>query len=428
MKANTYVLILYRVIYVLAFCALLPRLVWKCIRGHRTWRGLFNRICPPARLEKFDGKVVWVHAVSVGEVIAVAPIVQQLQQKRPSWRFVVSTITETGLNTAKRLLPTASEHLLLSFDFLSSVRRLLRNRDPFLVILSEGDGWPVFLDEAKKKNAFIVTVNGKISRKSMSRLSLLCRFSSWIYSFVDLFCLQDYLFYRRFSGLGVDEKRLCVCGNTKADLEVNILTEEEIQRWKEKLHIRTGDQIIVLGSTHAPEEERLLKALLPVLHERSNVKVIIAPRHPERFAEVYSTLHELGISAVWPHESSGMWNVMVMNQLGVLAQLYQLATIAIVCGSFIKRVGGHNIVEPAAVGVPVIVGPYMHSQSFFFESACEQKAVVQVQLSQLDAVVTNFLDNEEERKEQSKRSLSWASSLRGATERTVEAILSRSKD
>jgi 3-deoxy-D-manno-octulosonic-acid transferase len=368
---------------------------------------------------------VWVHAVSVGEVYAVAPIVKELHKARPNVRIVVSTITQTGHETAKKAIPEAKTYVILPFDFRFSIQRIFRLGVPSLVIFSEGDIWPMFAHEAKRRGACIALVNGKISDRTVSRLHWLDVIGQWLYSYVDIFCVQNQTFYDHFRQFHVPQKALHVTGNTKADVTFPLLSIQEKEAFRAMLGLKETDSLIVLASTHSPEEEELLPRLLPLTQSLSHAKIAIVPRHPERFSEVYRRTKELcpSVALLSAYDGSLNWDVMVVDKLGMLTKIYQVATIAIVCGSFTDRVGGHNILEPAAVGSCVLVGPYMHSQPTLYQSATEAQAVLQVTFDTAAQTVEHLLKDEDFRKSASSKAFHWAESLRGATSRTVGVLL-----
>ncbi len=407
----------YRFFYFFLFLFHVPKLLLT------NRRALYRRLFPPAQ-EGSLGPCVWVHAVSMGEVVAIVPIVKALMAVHPTWKWVLSTTTETGLSTAHSLFPTSVRIVQMPFDFRSCIRAVLRAGTPFLVLLSEGDVWPVFLNEVRLVGAKVVLCNGKVSDKTIHRLLCFPRFGRWLYSFVDLFCLQNQTFWNRFAALGIDPKKLTVTGSTKADVGMSLLSEGERLERKKLLGIGVGKKVVVVGSTHAPEEQQIVSALLPILKQDPTCKVMIVPRHPERFDEVVACLPGTAVRYT-TYQSGTPWNIMVVDQVGLLTVLYQLADVAIVAGSFVERVGGHNILEPAIVGIPVIVGPYMHSQRALYESAREADGVMEVSLDTLQTTVETLLHDGPYRKAHGQKALFWAESLRGATQKTVTAIEQR---
>lgn len=417
-------MLLYRVVYAICFVVLIPWFLWsRYVKGkhHHIFQRLFPNCATPI---SGHGPLVWVHAVSVGEVQAVAPIVKELLRINPEWRFVVSTITHTGNAAAKKFLPEAVEYLFLPFDFRFSVRRALRIGAPTLVVFSEGDLWPVFMEEVRRVGARIAIVNGKMSDTSYSRFSRFLCCVRWLYSFVDWFCVQNALTAERLQSLGVVREKIRVTGNTKADVVISRFDDAKKKAFRDSLGLNETDRVIVCGSTHAFEETLLFDALLPIIRERPDVKIMMVPRHPERFVEVFGILGSRVplVQKLSTYDGLTPWSVLLIDRLGILSDLYQIAEVAIVCGSFTDKVGGHNILEPMALAVPTIVGPHMYSQKALFDSAYDCGAIVRVSDASLAAHVAVLLDDAQIRSELSKKAIEWATQMRGATERTVSLL------
>ena len=402
----------YRVAYAIGFICYLPWLAWVHIvkdKPQNVWKRLF----PPVQRLSGSGPVLWVHAVSVGEVHAAVPVIAGLRAACPDLRVIVSTITHTGQVVARKVFSDAAAHFFLPFDFRYSVRRALRLASPDLVIFSEGDVWPCFMNEAKKRGAAIAIINGKISSRSAGRMPRM--FGRWLYSFVDVFCVQSEEMAERFLSVGVPASAIHVTGNTKADVSIRLLTDDEQRSLRESLGLTSSDRIVVLGSTHEGEEEGIATRLEPIL-KTLGVRLVIVPRHPERFSHVYDRMQSAFSTSRLSTYGGGPWDVMVVDKLGMLTSLYQIASVAIVCGSFVESIGGHNILESAAVGVPTVVGPFMHSQQALFESSKKASAVLQVTYETLPQAIKELLENPSRA---STAARLWAASMRGATEKTV---------
>ena len=404
---------------------MVPRLLWKQVRTGKPFN-ICKRLFPESR-PALTCPIIWVHAVSVGEVHAISSVVKAIKKRRPSFHIIVSTITQTGQETAKKVISEADAFLFLPFDFRCSIRRALRSGIPSLVLFSEGDLWPVFMDEMKRHNAQIAVVNGKISETTFGWFKRFPNIGRWLYAPVDLFCLQNQLFADRFLEIGIPPSALSVTGSTKADVSFPILSADEKSTFRSSLGISETDSLIVLGSTHDPEEEQLVGRLALMVRDNASVRLTIVPRHPERFQTVFDRIKQMEPSTVLlsTYDGHSPWKIMIVDRLGMLTKLYQLASVAIVCGSFIERIGGHNILEPACVGVSVIVGPYMHSQPMLYESAKNADALIQVTYDGVADAVTQLLSDEGVRRESSARALLWAETLRGATDRTVELLEQR---
>ena len=322
--------------YDLALLLSTPFLLQKKYRGRRRQRLGFNL---PQKSPKKP--VIWLHMVSMGETKAMTPIYQRLRQKYPQGAFFLSSTTATGHAEAKRSLTKADGYFYLPLDLSWVMKRLVRQLQPDLFILSESDFWPNLLSLLKRRDTKIFLLNGKISKKSANRFAKLPKFTSKLFSSIDHLCLQNTTYAKRFTSLNIPNEKITITGNLKLSIPTPVLTPEEKATWQTRFNLTPEDRVITLGSTHAHEEELLLKHL-------TNTKVLVVPRHPERFATVKKLLNNP--------------NFILIDQMGILSICYQLSQIAIVGGSFLPGVGGHNIFEPIQAQIPVIFGPYMQSQ------------------------------------------------------------------
>ncbi len=362
----------------------------------------------------------------MGEVLAAKTLIdlmkKELRNDKASFSFVISTTTETGQERAKTLFPEALGVFYWPFDFRFSVKRVFKKIKPDLLILTEGDFWYGALWEAKKRNVPVCVINGKISEKSCDRFSIFKKFSKKLFGLINLFCVQSPLFAARFEKMGVPSHKIISTGNIKADIEPRRLTLGELDQLRSRLGISSSDFVVVAGSTHSPEEELIVNSL------PEDSKLILVPRHPERFSSVYSLLAQKGIptirlSQISDASSLKHHRVLLVDTMGMLITCYQIADVAIVAGSFVEKVGGHNIVEPAQYGIPTIVGPYMFSQSALFESAMDMDAVLQVATSsELREVLTHLKNDSVYRAQAGKRAFEFVESMRGATQRTLNSL------
>ena len=348
---------------------------------------------------------IWVHAVSLGETKAIIPLLKQLKKIYPEAFIIFSTLTETGYRAAKEEFPEADRHLFLPFDLWS--RSYVREARPTLVLLCETDFWYHFLDESKRQGARVILVNGKLSLKS---LKLYRRFPA-IFRPFDRLIVQGDEYKRRFLSLGIPEEKIFVGGNIKIDAQ-KILPEP----------LPFDPPILVIGSTHDPEEQLLLKALGPVWEKHPRLKVILVPRHPERFETVAKLLETLHLPYARLSQNSTSARLTLADFMGSLKELYRQSTLCIVAGSWTSKVGGHNILEPAFFGKPVIFGPYMHSQPDFCEQVLEARAGLQLSLDKLSQALIDLLDHPEKARALGKAGLELIQKNQGALNKTLDLI------
>ncbi len=275
----------YEVGMIVLFLIALPKALYECIRYGKHKTNFFKRLGFgfPKIERKNGGPLIWVHAVSVGECHAANPIVKRLKAEIPNSTIIVSSVSETGHEEAKKSITQADYHVYQPFDFYLTVRHVLKNLEVDLYILCEGDFWFRFLKEVKKQGAVTVVVNGKVSAASEAAF---CRFrfiTKHIFSQIDFVAVQSDLYKERFLKMGIAASKIKVTGNLKCDSLPTPIPEDEMAALRAKLELAPSDKVLVIGSTHDPEEEMLLGELIPVMNRHPNLKLIIAPRHPERF-------------------------------------------------------------------------------------------------------------------------------------------------
>jgi 3-deoxy-D-manno-octulosonic-acid transferase len=376
-------------------------------------------------LPKLEGQGgVWLHAVSMGEVRAAAPVIKRLLEERPA-RLIVSTVTQTGHAEAKRILPEAAAHIYLPADLTYLIRPIVRQYAPDLVVVTETDYWFNFLDEAKRLGAHVVVINGKISERSARNHRRLPLLSRRLLRSIDLFCLQDEIYKGRFEEIGVSSEWLRVTGNIKLDQKLPSLSDVELEEFRKRLKVPSGLPVLVAGSSHDPEEELLLDAMTEVWRSIPDARLILVPRHPARFDEVVALAKRRHLRVGRYSEAErlqGDERVVVIDAMGVLLSCYQLANVALVCGSWTDRVGGHNILEPLHFGVPVLFGPHMASQPTLLRLVEEFGAGMQVESGDIGKALLTLLHRPELREELSENGRELLEKVGGAVERTVDAI------
>lgn len=400
----------------------LPKWIWEAIRYRKHHHSFLEKIGLKLPTFNFESKgpIIWVHSISVGETKAVGPLIKRIQENMPYASVVVSVVTETGKAEAKRSIPNADQYFYLPLDFSWNIRRLMKRIRPDILILVESDFWFNLIDLAPH----VALVNGDISEKSFSRFSKVPFFAKRLFRKIDLLCVQSRRFAERFERLGADPSRIVVTGNLKFDQPFPPIDQE---RWMQDLGVQPEDRVVTIGSTHEPEEEQLLQVLLPLKHKFPTLKILIVPRHPERFNTVAIFLDKKGIKfrQFSRHSSTAVdERVVLVDAMGILSVCYRLSEIAIVGGSFVAHVGGHNIFEPAALGVPVLFGPHMHGQRDLVELVCPQGNKVaagrQVTLEQLPHAVDEILSSTS--RAMHEAGLELADEVHGSTTRAWQAL------
>lgn len=375
-----------------------------------------------AKRKKF---VIWFHAPSLGETKAITPLVALARLNMPDALILVSSVTETGHQTAVASLKDADHHIYLPFDFPYLINPLVDAIKPDLVIISETDFWYNFLKRAKDLGARIVVVNGKISERSLKRFNILPWLMAPLFQLIDLICPQNEDYNNRFMRLGIPPDHLYVTGNLKLDDTYPVLSESEVKEWKKRLGLHKDDILLVIGSTHHPEEKQLLNVLKKVWKKCPQLKVALAPRHPERFKTVASFLESNSVPyATYSTEEKfdAETHLMLFDAMGILRQLYQVGDIAIVAGSYTDKVGGHNLLEPSWYGKPVIFGPHTQSQSELAFLMKKAEAGKQVALDKLAETLVDLIQHPEKRKKMGASGMKIFTEAKGATERTWQLL------
>ncbi len=409
---------------VLALFAL-PKLLWQWFVLGKYRESLPARLgwTLPSFSPEQGREVIWIHAVSMGETRAIIPLFHKIRQQNPRAHIVISTTTETGNAEAKRSMPEADAHFFLPLDFSWIIRRTFHRIRPTHLILCESDFWYHLLQIAHTRGTHVALVNGKVSERSCARFKKVPFFTRRLFVNFDTLCVQNAVYRQRFLSMGIPEEKLHVTGNLKFDVPTQLLNPPQMQELRETLGAVNNAPVLVIGSTHAPEEEWLLAALSLVWKEVPALKVLLAPRHPERFAEVAQLIKQRGVPfRRLSEQKRGEEHLVLIDRMGMLHQCYQIATLAIVAGSFISRVGGHNIFEPVLVGTPVFFGPHMHSQTELKDLVLSGEAGKETPIQQLPDALIAFLTDPALQKQYRKACKALSTSVQGATDRTYERI------
>jgi len=352
---------LYNVLLILAFPFILCALLIK----KRCRSGLLQRIgWVVPRGWGSQQNVLWIHAVSLGEVAAIVPFVTTLHQRYPALKIIVSTVTETGREAVRQRLAGVATHCFLPLDYPWIVNRFIASLNPMGFLVVETELWPNLLRSLSRRGIPSVIINGRLSSRSFSRYQWVRPFMRQILSTVALGLLQSCRDERRFVELGALPDRMHRTGNMKFDLAMNgdCVSQSLVER--SAFGVSEDERLIVAGSTHPTEEEILLESYRDLTRSFRNVVLLLAPRHIERSDVLARTIKEFGFPAVRrsrllegvTQEALGP-RVILLDTRGELAQVYGLAFMAFVGGTLVP-VGGHNLLEPTVWAKPVCFGPY----------------------------------------------------------------------
>jgi 3-deoxy-D-manno-octulosonic-acid transferase len=416
---------LYSMALAVALLASLPYWIFQMARHGKYRKGLAERLGQlptQLRLPERQDPTIWVHAVSVGEVLAVAGLVDELQRRFPQHRIFVSTTTDTGQRLARKRFGEANV-FYFPMDFAFAVRPYLRAVHPEVVIIAETEFWPNFMRLADASGARIAIVNARISDRSWPRYQRFRRLIGKVLANVDLFLAQTEEDATRLRNIGASVERVRVTGNLKFDIPVPV-PPAIVERLRKSIRASGAGPVLVCGSTVDGEEPLLLKAFENVLVQHPNAVMLLAPRHPERFPAVAELLKQMSIRFC----KRSLWNgeplnggVFLLDTIGELAALYAFADVAFVGGSLLPR-GGHNIIEPAQHGVATVVGNHTENFRDMVNLFQRRDAVRVVGPAELPLVFLELLANEAERKALGQRASETMRSQIGATARTADEL------
>jgi 3-deoxy-D-manno-octulosonic-acid transferase len=418
------VYLLYTVALAAAFLLAAPYYLWKG-RGTGKYLATFAERTGRLRPSLNPGRErsLWIHAVSVGEVLAARALVRPLRERFPRHRLFVSTTTVTGNAVARKSLRGADGFLFVPFDFPGPVRKALDVLNPALLVLVETEIWPNLIHHARRRGTRVAIVNGRLSERSLAGYRRVRALLRRVLGEVDLFLMQGEDHARRVRDLGAPPDRVRVLGNLKFDALDATRASDELARL---LVAAPGGPLWVAGSTMPGEEEIVLAALRRVRERIPETALIVAPRHPERFDEVPGLIQAAGFSCLRRTRlEPGAWrngSVVLLDTLGELAQVYSLASVVFVGGSLVPT-GGHNILEPAVCGKAVIVGPHMENFREIADQFRAEDAIVEVRSAEeLAAAVGGLIADETRRKAIGARARGLVDRNRGAVRLTVDAL------
>ena len=360
--------------------------------------------------ERKQGKIrIWVHAVSLGETKAIESFIIHIKQELPDVEIIKSSITKTGHARSLEKKEIFDYSFYLPIDFSWRARRLAKKINPDLFLLVENDYWPNLLLALKAQGTKVALINGRLSTASYDRYSMIPGFAKRLFSSFDIMCLQSELYRTRFCKLGVSENCMHITGNIKFDAK-------SVMNAKSGLVFPENKKIITIASTHDGEEKLILKALREM---DDSVCLMIAPRHPARFSKVAELIEQEGIRYRRINEEGhGDEKVILVDMMGVLDECFKKSSVAVLGGSFISDIGGHNIFEPVRLGTPVIYGPYMHKQEILVDQFKKHKVGRQVELKNLKQTLEGYLNG----KFQEERVALLINEVAGATERSWNVI------
>ncbi len=388
-------------LYFLALLVIVPVEYFKRPKGlRRSWflerTGRYPVVLSRKAAPSDKTPTVWIHAVSVGETITAISLIRRIiAEITPN--IILSTVTDTGRQTAKEKLPDGVEVIYVPFDTPSAVRRAIKAINPAVFIVMETELWPCIFKEMRRENIPVVILNGRISEKSFKGYKKIRFFMKGVLRTVTLFGMQGAQYSERIIAMGADKASVKTLGNFKFDTAPSPV----IPPWA----LRLSHPALVIGSTHEKEEAIVLSAVKRLMASIGGLSVVLAPRHPRRFDEVGAILKSLDIpfvrrSEIVDTEEAGV-SVVLLDTIGELASVYGVGDVCVMGGSFVPK-GGHNLLEPAFWGKPIVCGPHMENFPMAGEFMAAHAAVA-TGAGGLYEVLFELLSNEAKRIEMGKR-------------------------
>ncbi len=421
------VLFFYNLALFVALVAGSPWWLWRMVTTRKYREGLWQRLGAVRRLPRADGRpLIWVHAVSVGEVLAVSRLVKALETAFPDCFIAISTTTRTGQALARERF--GAERVFYSpLDLAWGVRAHLNALRPRMLVLAETEFWPNLLTGCYRRGIPVAVVNARISDRSWPRYRRLRKLWQPILSRLSRVLAQTDIDAERLKAIGCRSECVSVAGNLKFDVRV----AEESVATRLLRSCATGLRVIVAGSTLFGDEVELLRAWLRLREADPNLALVLAPRHPERFVEMPTILARFGCRWVrrsgWPTDAAGdprrlqPGEIVLLDTIGELASVYSLASVAFVGGSLVPA-GGHNPLEPAQFGVPIVMGPHYANFRAIVDELRKNHAIRIADMDDLPGTIIELLGDRTAADAMGSRARQVFEQQAGATERCVAAL------
>ncbi len=425
--------ILYNILIILVFIFIaLPYFLYRLVVekgfGHRFRQnmGLVRReeIAPVA-----DTNCIWLHGASVGEMVAISPLVKEIKNLMPERKILVSAVTVGGYDMARQIMPEADAIINFPLDLPFVASSMVSRIRPGIFIMVETELWPNFLRAIRERNIPAMMMNGRISEKSAKSYRYLSGLLRDMLNTINLFCMQSSIDAKYITQLGADPEKIIVTGNTKFDQTYAEVSPEDLATYKTELGLgEDAYPVIVAGSTHRTEEEAVLTSFTALRKKYPHARLIIAPRKLNRIEEIKKVNAKFGYEMGFRSKLKEMegrrpeFPVLMLDTIGELGRIYAIGDIVFVGGSLV-RYGGHNVLEPAAHAKPILVGPSM--EDFKDSFSLLSKAGACRMVSDTDGLTEAFLEiagDDVLRKKMGDASIQIIRENRGAALKTIHYL------
>ncbi len=433
----------YKIIITLLFVIVLPFLpfIYFFSKKRRATLGFRFSLKADFKPKPREKKRIWVHALSVGEVISALPFIKELKEQYPDLDIVFTASTKTGFDMAEQLflknrgLENAgleNEGLVnqlgyFPFDLGFCVNKISSQIDPDAVVLVETDLWPNFLYKMKRRKTAVVLINARLSKRSLKGYLVFKKFSSMFFSSLTEIMAQTQLDKKRFQSLGIDERKISVVGNIKFDQIHENMDEQTVKVMKDSFGVQKGTKVLIAGSTHEGEEKILCSVYKKIKKKFPEFLMIIAPRDPKRSSVILSYFLSHDVNAEFMstvEKSSRRYGVILVDRMGELSRLYAICDLAFIGGSMVRQ-GGHNPLEPAVFSKPVLFGADMSDFLLISNMLMESGGARRVESEiQLEKEIETILENNKTGQYMGSRNFEIFSRNSGAVQRTIENMKS----
>lgn len=416
----------YNILFTLILPLIIVRLLWRSLKAPayaKRWAERFGLPTLDKTQRDQKGRWLWIHAVSVGESIAAAPLIRKLRAEHPELPIVVTTMTPTGSERVREMFGSDVCHVYAPYDHPLAVTNFLRRFQPHTLVIMETELWPNIIHYTKAAGGRVIVANARLSEKSARGYEKFPKLGKPMLQQIDCIAAQAENDALRFQRLGVGQEQLRVTGSIK--FEIDVPGELQNQRAVLADLIEGERPVLIAASTREGEEEKVLLAYKACLRKMPDLLLVLVPRHPERFRAVAKLVQELGLTLVKRSENaavSELCNVFLGDSMGEMLSYFSISDVAFVGGSLVPT-GCHNVLEPAALGLPVLVGP----SQFNFQTICEQLEEAGALRSVADAdglasAVLQLFDDASLRQEMGEAGRTVIQENRGALQRSYEIV------
>ena len=403
------------------------RLLWRSLREPEYAKRIPERFGYVGKPKTCDR--IWFHTVSAGETISAAPVIKSLMSRKLGLSFLVTTMTPSGSAMVRKIFNDSVEHLYLPYDYTFAVSRFFDRVQPKLLILMETELWPNLINEASERNIPVICINARLSEKSARGYNLIRPLVGKLLGQIDFVACQYQQHVERFEALGLEANKISALGNMKFDIDLPVEIANGSRERKKSWGL--ADRLVwIAASTHEGEEQIVLDSYQPLKERYPDLLLILVPRHPVRAKKIGEHFAANGLTVCYQadrNDNNSLSNIDVLigDVMGSLVELYGLADVAFVGGSFVQ-VGGHNPIEPAAYGLPILVGPHQHNFSeVMIEFEKNGGLITVLNGEELLERLTFLFSSDDERHKMGAAGLTTIENNRGTTEKLTDLLETR---